>query len=77
MADELKPFVVTVVETRKKPMIVWAEGTADASWKALSLCQHGEAGMESSYPTHSVYSVREAGAIDQEIFQHFGKEGSQ
>ena len=76
MAQELKPFMVLVEETRRKPMIVWAEGEADASWKALSMCQQGVVSTEQSFPTHKIYSIRGADSVDMDMFPHYGKEGS-
>ena len=74
MAQELKPFMVLVEETRQKPMIVWAEDEVDASWKALAACQ-----QEATNPQycHKIKKIRKADADDQAVFPNYCKEESQ
>ena len=74
MASEKKPFLVTVEETRKKKMVVWAEGESDATWKALSLCQQGEISMETQQSRFSCDSVRAADSLDMRMYPQYGLE---
>lgn len=74
MAETKKPFMVLVKETRLKPMIVWADGESDASWKALSLCQQGIASTDGCEPAHTIHSIRGADYIDRRMFPEYGRE---
>ena len=69
MEEKAAPYTVCIVETRRKKVIIWADGETDAAWKALDLLGHGVIEMDA--PTTINDGVSFVRPSDDEDLKHY------
>ena len=72
MSRNAVPYTVVIEEVRKKKVVIWGDGGADAGWKALDLLNRGVIEMDGSAEIrNAVTAIRESEDADLRQLEQF------
>lgn len=72
MSENAAPYTVVIEEVRRKKVVIWGDGGADAGWKALDLLSHGIIEMDADAEIkNTVTSIRESDDTELRQLEQF------
>lgn len=72
MSKNAAPYTVVIEEVRRKKVVIWGDGGADAGWKALDLLSRGIIRMDGGVEIkNTVTSIRESNDVELKHLEQF------
>ena len=72
MSENAAPYTVVIEEVRRKKVVIWGDGGADAGWKALDLLSRGIIEMDADAEIkNTVTSIRESDDTELRQLEQF------